>query len=154
MDEWMDAMLKGSTWSPRLWVVLGRGAPASVWSQVWQLRPQESISCPCPGWGVCSTLTSTMQLTANTLDPGRQILESQTALSSLTRKSDRSFHPPVAGFRILDTVFPISSQAHLLLWFLCVAKCYTHKSSTLSEGFTVSCDLFWTASSWKIASTQ
>ena len=52
-------------------------------------------------FGVCSTLTSTVQLSANTLGSGRQILGSQTALLSLTRKRvTGSCHRPVASSRL------------------------------------------------------
>ena len=97
--------------------MLGCGASTNVWPGAWQFRTEEFISCPCPGRGVCSTPISTMQLTANTLLPRRQILESQTALHSLRRKRlTRSCHLPVAGFRILEFAFPQSSQPHRFIF--------------------------------------
>lgn len=112
MDEWMDGWVK-RCWFDRQRAVLqavgsaGGGTSTNVWPRAWQFRPEESTSCPCPGWGVCTTLISTMQLSANTLHSGRQILESQTPLPSLTRKRvTGSCHLPVASFRILEFASP------------------------------------------------
>ena len=35
--------------------MLGCGASTNVWPGAWQFRTEEFTSCPCPGWGVCST---------------------------------------------------------------------------------------------------
>lgn len=88
---------------------------AGVWG-IHKSRPKESTSCPCPGWGVCSTLISTIHVTANTLIPGGQILENQTAVTSLTGgRVTGSCHLPMTGFSIPQKLIASS----LYLPFIC-----------------------------------
>lgn len=144
VGEWMNEQVPGwrCTLPFRLWVVQGI---TNVW-------PGKSTSRPCPGWDVYSTLISTIQLTANTLNPWRQLLENTN--SSRPGKSDRVLPSTQAGFGVLKTEFPKAHSLTFLFSFCTMQQNVIFQSSILSQGFTVSCDLFWALSSWKIVSTQ